>query len=73
MLSKHPLIYSLIDSFRTENKKMNDLMVQLQTGVTYKRKPEYVKLDERLKEVLKYYQDDDFFVFYDNLASILNY
>ena len=73
MLNKHPLIYSLIDSFRTEDKKMQDLHVQLKTGFVYKRKPKYVQLDDRIKEVLKFYEEDDFFLFYDNLAAILNY
>lgn len=73
MLNKHPLVYSLIDSFRTEDKKMSDLYIQLKTGIVYKRKPEYIKLDERIKEVLKFYNEEDFFVFFENLAAILSY
>ncbi|RNA23254.1 hypothetical protein BpHYR1_027835 [Brachionus plicatilis] len=53
MLCKHPSVYPLVDKFRYEQKKSEDLVVQLSTGVKYKRKPNYIVLDERIKEVKK--------------------
>ncbi|RNA19502.1 hypothetical protein BpHYR1_017342 [Brachionus plicatilis] len=43
LLNKHPSIYHLVDKFREEQKR---LLVQLRSGVKYKRKPNYIVLDE---------------------------
>jgi hypothetical protein len=48
MLRKHPLVYSLIDSFRKEQRLVEDNMIRLNAGIPYKRKPKYVQLDEKL-------------------------
>ncbi|RNA00398.1 hypothetical protein BpHYR1_032551, partial [Brachionus plicatilis] len=55
MLCKHPSVYPLVDKFRYEQKKSEDLVVQLSTGVKYKRKPNYIVLDER-KTFRTYFQ-----------------
>lgn len=56
MLKSHPLIYSLIDEFRKEQKKTEDSLIKLKTGIEYKRKPEYILLDERLQNIIKEYK-----------------
>ncbi|CAF1105460.1 unnamed protein product, partial [Brachionus calyciflorus] len=73
MLCKHPSVYPLVDKFRYEQKKSEDLVVQLSTGVKYKRKPNYIVLDERIKEVVSRYSLDTFEKFYENLSLILDY
>ena len=39
MLRKHPLVYSLIDSFRKEQRLVEDNMIRLNAGIPYKRTP----------------------------------
>ncbi|CAF1041535.1 unnamed protein product [Brachionus calyciflorus] len=73
MLVNHPSVYQLIDRFREEQKKSQDLLVQLETGIAFKRKPAYILLDERIKEIISSYSIDSFEKFYDNLSLILNY
>ncbi|RNA25549.1 hypothetical protein BpHYR1_004706 [Brachionus plicatilis] len=73
MLCKHPSVYPLIDKFRYEQKKSEDLVVYLSTVVKYKRKPNYIVLDERIKEVVNRYSLDTFDKFYENLSLILDY
>ena len=73
MLKSHSSIYSLIDAFRKEQRRTEHNLVLLKTGVSYKRKPEYEKLDERLKFVLLTYDKTKFLEFYDNISLILLY
>jgi len=49
MLIKHPLIYSLIDSFRLKNQKTDNaiLRLELETQQPPKRRPNWAKLDEQ--------------------------
>ncbi|CAF0941951.1 unnamed protein product [Brachionus calyciflorus] len=72
MLQKHPSIYQLVDKFRAEQKKSEEQLIRLMTGENYKRKPQYIILDERLREIAKMYSIDNFDVFYENLSLILN-
>ncbi|RNA06829.1 hypothetical protein BpHYR1_018276 [Brachionus plicatilis] len=46
ILNKHPLIYSLVYSLIKEQKRTDNELVRLKTGVIYKRKPKYLLLDE---------------------------
>ena len=73
MLKSHSSIYSLIDAFRKEQRRTEHNLVLLKTGVNYKRKPEYEKLDERLKNVLLTYDKTKVLEFYDNISLILLY
>ncbi|CAF1135195.1 unnamed protein product [Brachionus calyciflorus] len=73
MLKCHPLIYELIDWFRSEENLTNDKIIQAKTGFKYTRKPHYVKLDERIKEILNDYDKNNFDEFYDNFALIKDY
>lgn len=73
MLSKHPSIYPLVDKFREEQKKTEDLLVKLETGIQYKRKPAYILLDDRIKEIQKNYSLANFDKYYDSLSLILDY
>ncbi|CAF0976139.1 unnamed protein product [Brachionus calyciflorus] len=73
MLSKHPSIYPLVDKFRDEQKKTEDLIVKLETGVQYKRKPAYILLDERIKEIQKNYSLINFENYFESLSLILDY
>ncbi|CAF0771715.1 unnamed protein product [Brachionus calyciflorus] len=69
MLVSHPSVYNLVDMIRKEQKKSEENIVKLETGVQYKRKPKYILLDERIIEILKTYSLDNFEKFYDNLSS----
>lgn len=73
MLVNHPSVYRLVDKFRDEQKKSQDLLVQLETGVKFKRKPAYILLDERIKEIVSSYSIGEFDKFYENLSLVLNY
>ncbi|CAF1089264.1 unnamed protein product [Brachionus calyciflorus] len=73
MLNSHPLVYSLIDAFKKEQKKTEDLIIQLQTGIQYKRQPAYFILDKRIQELMKEYTIENFDNFYENLSLILEY
>ncbi|CAF0834348.1 unnamed protein product [Brachionus calyciflorus] len=66
ILNNNPSIYRLIDKFKEEQKKSEDLLVKLETGVQYKRKPTFIILDERIKEIQKCYEIDNFKKYYDN-------
>ncbi|CAF0837624.1 unnamed protein product [Brachionus calyciflorus] len=66
MLNKHPLIYSLINSFISEQKRVESSLLKLKTGIEYKRKPKYVLLDNRIKSILKSYDKN-------NIEEILIY
>ncbi len=72
-LKKHPLVYELVDAFRKENKKMENTLVKLKTGIEYKRKPEYIVLDERIQNVVRMYNKVNFNEFFENLGLILKY
>ena len=73
MLLSHPGFYSLVDALRKEQKLTEDKLVKLRTGIVYKRKPNYVLLDERLKNVLSTYDKSNFIEFYQNIQLILDY
>ncbi|CAF1039753.1 unnamed protein product [Brachionus calyciflorus] len=73
MLISHPSVYTLVDMFRKEQKKSEENIVKLETGIRYKRKREYILMDERINEIVKTYSLDNFDKFYDNLSSILDY
>ena len=73
MLVSHPSVYPLVDMFRKEQKKSEENIVRLETGIQYKRKPKYILLDKRIIEILKTYSFNCFDKFYDNLSSILDY
>ena len=73
MLISHPSVYTLVDMFRKEQKKSEENIVKLETGIRYKRKPKYILMDERINEIVKTYSLDNFDNFYDNLSSILDY
>ena len=53
ILNKHPLIYSLVDSFINEQKKVE----RLKTGFIHKRRPKYMLLDDRIKKILSNKKD----------------
>ncbi|RNA44987.1 hypothetical protein BpHYR1_007571 [Brachionus plicatilis] len=46
----HSSVYTLVDMFRKEQKKSEENIVKLETGIRYKRKPKYILLDERINE-----------------------
>ena len=71
MLSKHPLVYSLIDTFRLEQKKNEEIIIQLKTGIVYKRPPKYIVLDNRIQEIMKEYSLENFNSFYESLIKLL--
>ena len=73
MLGNHPLIYSLIDSLRKEQKMVEDNLIRLNAGIQYKRKPKYVLLDEQLIFAVKSYCKDSFNSYYDTINSIVSY
>jgi hypothetical protein len=73
MLKKHPLVYELVDEFRKEHKRTVNNLIKLNTGIVYKRQPEYMILDERIRNVVKTYTKGDFTTFFDNLNLILKY
>ncbi|CAF1134137.1 unnamed protein product, partial [Brachionus calyciflorus] len=60
MLKCHPRIYELIDWFRSEENLTKNKIIQAKTGIKYTRKPHFVKLDERIKEILNVYYKDNF-------------
>jgi hypothetical protein len=73
MLLKHPLVYSLIDSFRREQKLVEDNIIRLNIGIKHKRKTKYMKEDEQFIFVLKGYEKNYFHEFYENINNILSY
>ncbi len=73
MLKKHPLVYELVDEFCKEHKRTVNNIIKLNTGIVYKRQPEYMILDERIWNVVKTYTKADFSTFFDNLNLILKY
>ncbi|CAF0799222.1 unnamed protein product [Brachionus calyciflorus] len=73
MLNKHPLVYSLIDSFIKEQNKVESDLVKLKTGLVYKRKSKYVMLDERIKSVISGDDKDKIEDFLKNFSFIINY
>ena len=73
MLKNHPSIYALVDAFRKEQKKTENTLIKLKTGIVYKRKPEYVILDERLKIILSTYDKKHFETFFENISLVLKY
>ncbi|CAF1124067.1 unnamed protein product, partial [Brachionus calyciflorus] len=73
ILKSHPLVYELVDWFRKEDKLTKEKLVLIKTGVKYTRKTEYIKLDERIKEILSGYDRDNFDKFLDSLTLILDY
>ncbi|CAF0940563.1 unnamed protein product [Brachionus calyciflorus] len=73
MLSYHPSVYALVDKFREEQKKNESELLRLETGVKYKRKPAYIILDERIREIQNTYSLENFEKYYENLSLILDY
>jgi len=72
MMGKHPLVYSLVDSFRKEQKMTEDTLIRLNVGIAYKRKPAYVLLDEQLIFAAKSYSKESFATYYDTINSIVS-
>ncbi|CAF0870065.1 unnamed protein product [Brachionus calyciflorus] len=58
ILNKHPLVYSLVDSFINEQKKVEADLLRLKTGFIHKRRPKYMVLDDRIKVILSNYKKD---------------
>ncbi len=73
ILGNHPLIYSLVDSMRKEQKRTEDNLLRLRAGIVYKRKPHYVRLDEQLIFAVKSYSKESFSSYYDTINSIVSY
>jgi len=73
MLSNHPLVYSLVDSFRKEQKLAEDNLIRLNAGIQYKRKPAYVLLDEQLIFAVNNYSKVKFSDYYTNINNIVSY
>ena len=73
MLKNHPSIYALVDAFRREQRKTENSILKLKTGIVYKRKPHYIILDERLKVILSSYNKNKFDEFYENVTLVLKY
>ena len=73
MLIKHPLVYSLVDSLRKEQKMVEDNIIRLNAGIEYKRKPKYVQLDEQLTFAVKSYNKNTFSHYYYTINSIVSY
>ena len=73
MLLKHPLIYSVIDSFRREQKLVEDNVIRLSIGIKHKRKSKYMIEDEQLIFVLKGYTKEKFKEFFENINNIVSY
>ena len=72
MLRSHPSVYSLVDAFRGEQKKTEDQLVALKTGVVGQRKVKYIMLDERIAEIMKDYAGpDSFYSIFDALSLIM--
>ncbi len=73
MLLKHTLFYSLIDSFRREQKLVEDNIVRLNIGIKHMRKTKYMLEDEKLIFVLKGYEKEKFCEFYQNINNVVSY
>ena len=73
MLKSHPLVYKLVDWLRKEQVLAAEKVVFAKTGVRHTRKPEYVKLDERLKALIEVYEKNNFEEYFENLSLILDY
>ena len=73
MLNAHPLVYKLIDALRREQKQMEVALIIIRTVVTYARKPFYVQIDERIKNIVNNYNIDNFNDYFDNLNLIIKY
>lgn len=72
MLLSLPSFYSLVDSLRKKQKLTEDKLIKLRTEILYKRKPNYILLDEMLENTLTTYDKTKFLEFYQNIQLILN-
>jgi hypothetical protein len=73
ILGKHPLVYSLVDSLRKEQKFAEDNLIRLYAGIQYRRRPAYVLLDEQLVFAVNHYSKDTFSAYFDTINSIVSY
>ncbi|CAF1096296.1 unnamed protein product [Brachionus calyciflorus] len=73
MLSKHPLVYSLEDSFIKEQKRVEFEMIKLKTGIVYKRRQKYQLLDERIQIILSNYSKENIEETLINLSLFMKY
>ena len=73
MLKKHPSVYLLIHELIKEQKKMEDNLIKLETGIVHKRKPEYLLIDERIKNVLSTYKCSIYSSIFENLSTFIKY
>ena len=73
MLKKHPNFYSLIDSLRRENKKIENKLLKARTGLVVSKHAKSSNLDERLKELLKGYNKQNFESFFEKIILLLKY
>ena len=70
-LSKHPLIYELIDSLRKEHQLYVNKLIKIKTGYTYARKPALQNLQDRILNMIDEYSFEKGVDFLMNLSLIL--
>jgi hypothetical protein len=72
-LKSHPIVYDLIEALRKEDKRNSDILIKLQTGVTFNKNCEFVKTENRIREILKSYTKEKLDDFFNRLSLVINY
>ena len=72
-IKAHPGIYEFVDAIKLEDNHTKNTHLQLSTGVLPRRKPAYIMLDERIKNVVADFKVSDVLNYLHNLALIIDY
>ena len=72
-IKRNPSIYHFIDSIKLEQNNTDFIIKQLDTGIVPKRLANYVKVDQRIKEIIKEYKSENLSVYLHNLSLVIEY
>ncbi|CAF0972116.1 unnamed protein product [Brachionus calyciflorus] len=72
MISNHPIIYNLVYALILEQNRVEAKIVQLRTGIVYRRRPEDIVEDDRLQHLISNYDSDKKLIFFNFLLEYVH-